>query len=90
MDARRCACGGVRAPADARCARWPRRGGRSPNALENDRYDIVTIAAVADDVATLGVALARGGKATNVTSRYDGTAPIAAAHLGHDEPSCAR
>jgi hypothetical protein len=28
---------------------------------------------------------ALGGKATNVTSRYDGTAPIAAAHLGHDE-----
>jgi uncharacterized protein len=61
------------------------RAGADPNALEGDRYDIVTIAAVADDVATLETALAIGGKATNVTSRYDGTALIAAAHLGHDE-----
>jgi uncharacterized protein len=61
------------------------RAGADPNALEGDRYDIVTIAAVAGDVATLETALAVGGKATNVTSRYDGTALIAAAHLGHDE-----
>ena len=61
------------------------KAGADPNALENDRYDIVTIAAVADDVPTLRVALALGAKATNVTSRYDGTALIAAAHLGHDE-----
>ena len=60
-------------------------GGADPNALENDRYDIVTIAAVADDPATLRVALALGGSARNVTSRYDGTALIAAAHLGHAE-----
>jgi ankyrin repeat protein len=58
--------------------------GADPNALENDRYDIVTIAAVADDVETLKVALALGASAKNVTSRYDGTALIAAAHLGHD------
>ena len=56
--------------------------GANPNALERDRYDIVTIAAVADDVLTLKVALALGGSAKNVTSRYDGTALIAAAHLG--------
>jgi uncharacterized protein len=59
--------------------------GADPNALENDRYDIVTIAAVANDVATLKVALALGASAKNVTSRYDGTALIAAAHLGHTE-----
>jgi ankyrin repeat protein len=59
--------------------------GADPNALENDRYDIVTIAAVANDVPTLEVALALGARATNVTSRYDGTALIAAAHLGHVE-----
>ena len=59
--------------------------GADPNALENDRYDMVTIAAVADDVATLEAALALGNRATNVTSRYDGTALIAAAHLGHVE-----
>jgi len=61
------------------------KAGGDPNALERDRYDIVTIAAVANDLPTLKVALAIGGKATNVTSRYDGTALIAAAHLGHDE-----
>jgi len=58
-------------------------GGADPNALEHDRYDAVTIAAVAGDVPTLEVALALGNRATNVTSRYDGTALIAAAHLGH-------
>ena len=59
--------------------------GADPNALEKDRYDIVTIAAVANDVPTLKVALEIGCSAKNVTSRYDGTALIAAAHLGHAE-----
>ncbi len=59
--------------------------GADPNALENDYYDIVTIAAVANDLATLKLALELGCKPTNVTSRYDGTALIAAAHLGHVE-----
>lgn len=59
--------------------------GANPNALERDRYDIVTIAAVANDVATLKVALELGCSAKNITSRYDGTALIAAAHLGHVE-----
>ncbi len=57
--------------------------GADPNALENDRYDMVTIASVANDLPTLKVALAIGNRATNITSRYDGTALIAAAHLGH-------
>ena len=57
--------------------------GSDPNALERDRYDIVTIAAVAGDVPTLEVALAIGTSPRNITSRYDGTALIAAAHLGH-------
>ncbi len=59
--------------------------GANVNALEHDRYDIVTIAAVANDVPTLKLALELGCKATNITSRYDGTALIAAAHLGHAE-----
>jgi uncharacterized protein len=59
--------------------------GANPNALEIDRYDIVTIAAVANDVAMLRLALKLGCSARNVTSRYDGTALIAAAHLGHTE-----
>ena len=57
--------------------------GANPNTLENDRYDIVTIASVANDIPTLKVAISLGGSAKNITSRYDGTALIAAAHLGH-------
>ena len=59
--------------------------GANPNALDAQRYDIVTIAAVANDVPMLKVALEGGASAKNVTSPYDGTALIAAAHLGHDE-----
>src|SRR5204863_2438269 len=55
-----------------------------PGALDADRYDAVTIAAVADDEETLRVLLAAGASAKLTTSRYDGTALIAAAHLGHD------
>ncbi len=65
-------------------ARWSRPGA-DPNAFENDRYDIVTIAAVADDVPTLEVALAAGGSARATSPAATiGTALIAAAHLGHD------
>jgi ankyrin repeat protein len=60
------------------------KGGADLGALENDRYDAVTIAAVADDEATLALLLELGASAKLVTSRYDGTALIAAAHLGHD------
>ncbi len=60
------------------------RAGADLNALENDRYDAVTIASVADDEATLRLLLSLGASARQVTSRYDGTALIAAAHLGHD------
>ena len=58
--------------------------GADPGALENGRYDAVTIAAVADDEETLRLLLTMGASAKLVTSRYDGTALIAAAHLGHD------
>ena len=60
------------------------RAGADTGALDADRYDAVTIAAVADDEETLRVLLAAGASAKLVTSRYDGTALIAAAHLGHD------
>jgi uncharacterized protein len=60
------------------------QGGADLGALENDRYDAVTIAAVADDEATLALLLELGASAKLTTSRYDGTALIAAAHLGHD------
>jgi ankyrin repeat protein len=59
--------------------------GADPNALEAQKYDIVTIASVANDVPMLKVALAGGGSAKNITSPYEGTALIAAAHLGHDK-----
>ena len=59
--------------------------GANPNALEAQRYDIITIASVANDVEMLKLAIEGGGKATNITSPYDGTALIAAAHLGHAE-----
>lgn len=57
--------------------------GADLDALENDRYDVVTIAAVAGDVPTLALSLELGASAANITSIYDGTALIAAAHLGH-------
>jgi len=61
------------------------QAGARLDTLENDRYDAVTIAAVADDVPTLALLLSLGANPGQTTSRYDGTALIAAAHLGHDE-----
>ena len=57
--------------------------GADVNALEGDRYDLLTIAAVLDDVEMVKLALASGADAALVTSPYQGTALIAAAHLGH-------
>jgi len=59
--------------------------GANPNALELERYDIVTIAAVANDIEGLRLSLKLGASPGNITSLYDGTALIAAAHLGHVE-----
>ena len=60
------------------------KAGADLSKLENDRYDAVTIASVADDEETLRVLLQLGASAKLTTSRWDGTALIAAAHLGHD------
>ncbi|MES2687696.1 MAG: ankyrin repeat domain-containing protein [Pseudomonadota bacterium] len=60
------------------------QAGADINLLDKDRYDAVTIASVADDEETLHALLALGASAKQATSRYDGTALIAAAHLGHD------
>ncbi len=60
------------------------KSGAKTALLENDKYDAVTVAAVADDEATLRALLNGGASAKLTTSRYDGTALIAAAHLGHD------
>lgn len=59
------------------------QAGAATGALDDDRYDAVTIAAVANDETTLATLLALGASAALITSRYDGTALIAAAHLGH-------
>ena len=40
---------------------------------------------MANDLEMLKLALEGGASASNITSRYDGTALIAAAHLGHAE-----
>lgn len=66
-------------------ARTLLRLGANADKQEVDRYDIITIASVANDVEMLKVALAGGANARAITSRYDGTALIAAAHLGHAE-----
>lgn len=54
-----------------------------PALLDGQRYDAVTIAAVRDDTAMVRTLLENGASAKLITSVYDGTALIAAAHLGH-------
>lgn len=61
------------------------QGGADMNALEYQIYDVVTIAAVANDPELVSLAIALGNRADLITSVYDGTALIAAAHLGHHE-----
>ncbi len=60
-------------------------GGADMNALENRLYDVLTIAAVANDAEMVSLAMELGNKPDLITSVYDGTALIAAAHLGHYE-----
>ena len=47
--------------------------------------DVLTIAAVANDPELVSLALHLGNPPDLITSVYDGTALIAAAHLGHHE-----
>jgi ankyrin repeat protein len=61
------------------------RLGANPNALDADRYDALTIAAVQNDTELLAIALEGGANPRNVTTPYDGTALSAAAHRGHVE-----
>ncbi|MFT5001320.1 MAG: ankyrin repeat protein [Paracoccaceae bacterium] len=57
--------------------------GAEMNALENRAYDVVTIAAVADDPELMSLAIELGNNPGLTTSPYQGTVLIAAAHLGH-------
>lgn len=59
--------------------------GADMNALENRVYDVLTIAAVANDPELVSLAMKLGNRADLITSVYDGTALIAAAHLGHHD-----
>ncbi len=59
--------------------------GADMNALENGVYDVLTIAAVANDPEMVSLAIELGNRPDLITSIYDGTALIAAAHLGHQE-----
>lgn len=61
------------------------RAGADLNALDGEAYDLVTIAAVANDPDFMSHAIALGNDPGLTTSRWDGTALIAAAHLGHAE-----
>lgn len=61
------------------------KAGADPNALDRQRYDLITIAAVRGDVEMIRLGLAGGSSPKNITSPYDGTALIAAAHLGQVE-----
>lgn len=60
-------------------------GGADMNALENRVYDVLTIAAVANDPEMVSLAMELGNAPDLITSVYDGTALIAAAHLGHHD-----
>jgi ankyrin repeat protein len=59
--------------------------GADMNALDNQAYDVVTIAAVEDDPDLMSLAIELGNDPGLTTSPYRGTALIAAAHLGHVE-----
>jgi len=59
--------------------------GADMNVLEAQVYDVVTIAAVANDPALMSLAIELGNDPRLTTSPYRGTALIAAAHLGHVE-----
>jgi ankyrin repeat protein len=59
--------------------------GANMNALENRVYDVLTITAVANDPDMVSLAMELGNRPDLITSVYDGTALIAAAHLGHHE-----
>jgi uncharacterized protein len=61
------------------------RLGANPNALDAERYDILTIAAVNNDLELLKIALEGAANARATTGPDDGTALIAAAHRGHVE-----
>jgi ankyrin repeat protein len=61
------------------------RLGANANALDAEHYDILTIAAVNNDLDMLNIALASGGNARAIAGPHHDTALIAAARRGHVE-----
>jgi uncharacterized protein len=61
------------------------RGGADPRAKDSRNYDAITILAVANRPEAMRLAIRLGGDPKAITSPYQGTALIAAAHLGHHE-----
>ena len=61
------------------------KAGADMKAMDSQRYDIITIAAVQGDAKLVKLAVSLGSDPKAMTSPYDGTALIAAAHLGHAE-----
>src|SRR5204862_4402036 len=59
--------------------------GANANARDMQGFDILTLAAVNNDLQLLKLALAGGADPRRVTGPLDGTALISAAHLGHAE-----
>ena len=57
--------------------------GADPNALDAERFYIISIAAVNNDQDMLKIALDGGGNPRAITSTYDSTALIAAARRAH-------
>lgn len=61
------------------------KGGADVTAQDAVGYDSVTIAAVANDPELMSLALSLGGRNDAIHTNWNGTALIAAAHLGHAE-----
>jgi uncharacterized protein len=59
------------------------QAGGDLNALDHQQYDVITISSVIDDAQMVELAISLGADAKLITSPYEGTALIAAAHLGH-------
>ncbi len=59
--------------------------GADSNAMDHQDYDMITIAAVNNDTDLIKLGLEHDADPTAITSPYQGTALIAAAHLGHVE-----
>jgi uncharacterized protein len=61
------------------------KAGANTRAKDDRNYDAITILSVANQPAALKAAIALGGDVKAITSPYEGSALIAAAHLGHGD-----